>query len=73
MTIQFYSLGDAARLLGVQPYQISYAISTGAIPDALCWVAGKRCFTPEEIRRMAEHFGTKIADAFTVESGKGEM
>jgi hypothetical protein len=57
---KFYALGDVARLLRVQGYQIAYAISTGALPEASCRIANKRCFTAEDVRRIARHFGVEI-------------
>ena len=57
---QFFALGDVVRLLRVQGYQISYAISTGALPEATCRIANKRCFTAEDVQRIAQHFGVEI-------------
>lgn len=65
---KFYALGDVARLLKVQGYQIAYAITTGALPDASCRIANKRCFTEEDVQRIACHFGVEI----TTPSSEGE-
>lgn len=53
---RFYALGDVARLLRVQGYKIAYAITTGALPEASCRIANKRCFTAEDVQRIARHF-----------------
>ena len=60
------STGQVGRLLGVQPYRITYAIKTGQIGEASIWFLGKRCFTNEDIERVARHFG--MGEAQVVES-----
>ena len=57
---KFYALGDVARLLRVQGYQIAYAISTGALPEATCRIANKRCFTEDDVMKIAQHFGVEV-------------
>jgi hypothetical protein len=56
-----FSLGEVARLLGVQGYRISYAIRTGAVPDTAGRLAGKRVFTAADVNRLAAHFGVGAA------------
>ena len=54
---QIYSTGQVARMLGIQGYQIAYAINTRQIAEASFRFLDKRCFTKKDIRRIAEHFG----------------
>jgi hypothetical protein len=54
---QIYSTGQVARIVGVQGYQIAYAINTRQIAEASFRFLDKRCFTSKDIRRIAEHFG----------------
>lgn len=54
-----YSLGDVARILRVQGYKIAYAITTGVLPEASGRLANKRCFTMEDVQRIARHFGVE--------------
>lgn len=56
-----FSLGEVARLLGVQGYRITYAIRTGAVPETAGRLAGKRVFTPADVDRLAGHFGVAAA------------
>lgn len=54
-----FSTGQVAKILGVQPYKIAYAIETGQLPEAEFSFLHKRCFVEADIRRMADHFGVK--------------
>jgi hypothetical protein len=54
---QIYSTGQVARILGIQGYQIAYAINTRQIAEASFRFLDKRCFTKTDIKRIAEHFG----------------
>ena len=49
-------LTEAARVLGVKPYQITYAISVGRVADVGLWIAHKRIFRPEDIANLRKHF-----------------
>lgn len=52
-----YLLGEVARILGRRPHQIVYPITTGKIPEPEGRVAGRRLFTPEDVKRIARHLG----------------
>ncbi len=54
-----FSTGEAARLLGVKPYRIEYALATGQIPEPNR-VFGKRAYQWSELLALAEHFEVKI-------------
>jgi hypothetical protein len=54
---QIYSTGQVARILGIQGYQIAYAINTRQIAEASFRFLDKRCFTKRDIGRIADHFG----------------
>jgi hypothetical protein len=62
---EVFSLGEVARRIGIQPYRIAYAISTGQVPEASFKFLGKRCFTAEDIGRVAQHFGVTQSDSDT--------
>lgn len=53
-----YSLSEVATLLGKMPYQITYAITTGKIPEVRRF-AGRRQFSPSDVRKLRRHFATK--------------
>ena len=60
-----FSIGEISKLLGVQPYRITYAIISGRIPEASFRFLGKRCFNSDDIAIIAEHFGvpaTRLLD-----------
>jgi len=56
-----FTLGEVARLVSVAPYRISYAIAVGALPDTETRFANKRCFTSEDVERIARHFRAETA------------
>jgi hypothetical protein len=55
-----FSTGEAARLLGVQPYRIEYALATGRIKEPNR-VFGKRAYRWPELVALAEHFGVELS------------
>jgi DNA-binding transcriptional MerR regulator len=50
-----YSLSEVAKLLGKMPYQITYLITTGKIPEVQRF-AGRRQFSTSDVRRLRRHF-----------------
>jgi hypothetical protein len=65
-----YSTGQVSRLVGVRPYQISYAIVTGRLPEPTFRFLNNRCFTEAAVRKVAEHFG--VAGS-AVQAGRAEV
>ena len=57
-------LGDVAKLLGVKRHQITYALANGFVNEPEMRIARHRVFQPEDVARLAEHFGV---DAQAVE------
>lgn len=55
------ALKDVSRLLGVQPYRIQHAFITGAVPEPRQRISGRRVFEAADVRRLAAHFGVKMA------------
>lgn len=53
---RLYSLKDAAAILQKQPYQITYVLTTGKVPEPQR-IGGKRVFTSEDLQRIAERLG----------------
>ncbi|MDB4777840.1 hypothetical protein OAG68_00120 [bacterium] len=56
---EIFSTGQVARRLAIQPYRITYAISNGSLPDASFRFIGKRCFSEDDVQRIADHFGVE--------------
>lgn len=54
----FLSLGEVAKRLGVPPYRIAYVLVNGKVPDCEHRFVGRRAFTEQEIRILAEYFGS---------------
>ena len=61
MTHEQLLLADAARRLGVKPYQITYAITNNLVAD-VARVGNRRIFRSDDLDRLADHFGVKIKD-----------
>ncbi len=57
------SLKDVARLLGVKAYRIEYLLSHEIIAEPAQRVSGRRVFMPEDVQRLAAHFGVKLPGA----------
>lgn len=49
---------EAAKLLSVKPYRITYALSVGLVPEPLLRIANKRIFQEDDIARLRKHFQT---------------
>jgi hypothetical protein len=56
---QIYAKNEVVRLLGIQPYQIDYAMATGKIPEPQR-IFGRRAFRWREIVALAEHFNVPL-------------
>ena len=69
---QIYSTGQVAKLLGVQTYQIEYAHSSSQLTEPDFRFLGKRVYTADDVRRVAEHFGHSLGDDLKVVEGKRE-
>lgn len=55
-----YSIGEVSRMLDIQAHRIAYAIITRALPEAPFRFTNKRCFTSEDVERIALYFGLDV-------------
>ena len=55
----YWLLGDAARLLGVQPHIITYLLTNRLVPEP-ARIGGRRCFDMDDLRRIAEKLGVEF-------------
>ena len=55
-----YSTGEVAKMLGVQRHRIEYAVANGHLPEARLRFLDKRCFTGDDVKRIAEFFGVDV-------------
>lgn len=55
---KYFSLKEAGRILGVQPYRIAYAHTTGQVKEPLK-VFGKRAYRKSDLSALAKHFGVQ--------------
>jgi DNA-binding transcriptional MerR regulator len=60
MTKKHFLLKDVARRLGVKPYRVVYALTTGLVPEPSLRISNKRIFDVEDIERLAKHFGVDL-------------
>lgn len=56
------SLGEVARIVGVQTYQIEYAHATRKLTEPRTRFAGKRVYYEADLQMVADHFGVKLQD-----------
>jgi DNA-binding transcriptional MerR regulator len=59
-TKQFYSIIDCSRRLGIPEHRIAYAHRAGKLPEPKIRFAGKRVYSPADLRRMAAYFGVSM-------------
>lgn len=59
MEQKIYSTTQAARMIGVKPHRLKYAIENGDVEDVSTTFAGKRVFTDQDIYRLREYFQQK--------------
>ena len=57
------ALKDVCKLLRVQPYRVQHAYAVGAVPEPELRISGRRVFEAADVKRLAAHFGVKIAAA----------
>jgi hypothetical protein len=81
MKTQHLLLGETAKLLGIKPYRLAYALSTGLVEEPKLRISNKRIFQQEDIQRLKTYLSTKeitmrkgmIGDCEVNDSGMGEF
>lgn len=61
MNDDLMTTGQAARLLGLQIYQLDYLITTGSVPDTPRRFAGKRVWTRAQVDGIRRHLDLRSA------------
>ena len=56
----YFTLGQVARLLGRKPHLITYAITSGHVPEPAMRISNKRVFGEEDVRRLARYLGVPM-------------
>jgi hypothetical protein len=59
------SLREVSDLLNVRMHRIEYCLSNQIVPEPKLRIAGKRLFTPADLRRLATHFNVTLPAAET--------
>jgi len=54
---KLFLLSEVAGLLRKKPWHVVYAITSGVVPEPKLRIGNKRIFVPEDIGRLAAHFG----------------
>ena len=57
---KLYLLSEVARLMRKRPHQITYAITSGLLPEPKMRMGGRRVFQDEDIDRIAHYFGVRL-------------
>jgi DNA-binding transcriptional MerR regulator len=55
---ELYLLGEVARRLMCPPHRIVYLLTSGKVPEPALRIGGRRVFTEEDIKRLAEKLET---------------
>ena len=56
MKDNYFTLGQVARLLGRKPHLVTYAITSGHVPEPAMRIGNKRVFGEEDLQRLARYF-----------------
>ena len=56
MQDNFFTLGQVARPLGRKPHLVTYAITSGHVPEPAMRIGNKRVFGEEDLQRLARYF-----------------
>lgn len=57
---KLYLLSDVAKLMRKRPHQITYAITSGLLPEPEMRIGGRRVFQEEDLHRIAQYFGNEL-------------
>lgn len=57
---KLYLLGDVAKMMRKRPHQITYAITSGLLPEPEMRIGGRRVFQGADIKRIADYFGVNL-------------
>lgn len=68
----YFLLGDVARILRCQPYQIVYLLTTNKVPEPALRIGNKRVFTLEDVHRIAERLRVHFSPAELTRGGTNE-
>jgi hypothetical protein len=71
MKQQFFSLKDAALILGVQAYRITYLLTTGKVSEPTR-IGGKRVFDILDLHRIAKKLSIEHIDELIAANGRSE-
>jgi hypothetical protein len=55
----YYTMTEVAHMLGVKYYQVAYQHKIGELDEPIK-VGGRRAYTSDDVRRVAEHFNVPI-------------
>jgi hypothetical protein len=67
---EFFLLGDVARILRCQPYQIVYLLTTRQVPEPALRIGNKRVFTIADMRRLSEKLQVQMAQELIDTDGR---
>lgn len=56
-------LHEVSKRLGIIAHKLVYAITTGKVPEPRLRINNKRIFQPDDVKRLADHFGVKLKEA----------
>jgi hypothetical protein len=69
---KLFLLSEVAGVLRKRPWQVVYAITSGAVAEPKFRIGNKRIFVDEDIRGLATHFGIAFGRAAPGQpAGKG--
>jgi DNA-binding transcriptional MerR regulator len=55
-----YLLNEVANILKLKPYQITYALTVGLVPEPAMRISNKRIFVAADVERLRKHFAHAV-------------
>ena len=72
MKQDLFSLKDIVDILRTQPYRIIYLLTTGKVAEP-SRIGGKRVFTIDDLKRIAERLGIKNIETLIEKRGTDDQ
>ena len=67
----YFLLGDVARILRCQPYQIVYLLTTRQVPEPTLRIGNRRVFTIADVQRIDEKLQLPVSTDSTKHPARG--
>lgn len=67
--MNLHSIKDVAEITGIDETRIHYCHRSGKVPEPTYFVANRRIYTDDDLRRVADYFGVNVVTPSKLENG----